>query len=101
VLARAHARSAEPWTIAGYLGRKDTFDEAMGDFAVAYADQTERDHARLKSAAVVETSKFWRNRPILASSSPENAKEVPHNASQLNCPENVGGSRISGGQPSH
>jgi uncharacterized protein (DUF2252 family) len=50
VLARAHARSTEPWTIAGYLGRKDTFDEAMGDFAVAYADQAERDHARLKSA---------------------------------------------------
>jgi len=49
-LARAHARSAEPWTITGYLGAKDVFDEAMGDFAVAYADQAEKDHARLKAA---------------------------------------------------
>jgi hypothetical protein len=49
-LARAHARSAEPWTIAGYLGGKDIFDEAMGDFAMAYADQAERDHAKLQAA---------------------------------------------------
>jgi uncharacterized protein (DUF2252 family) len=49
-LARAHARSAEPWTIAGYLGGKDIFDEAMGEFAIAYADQAERDHAKLQAA---------------------------------------------------
>jgi hypothetical protein len=36
--------------IAGYLGGSDKFDEALGDFSVAYADQTERDHAALKSA---------------------------------------------------
>jgi hypothetical protein len=28
----------------------DQFDEAMGDFAVAYADQAERDYAALKAA---------------------------------------------------
>jgi len=49
-LARAHARSAEVAGIAGYLGNGDQFDEAMGDFAVAYADQAERDHAALKAA---------------------------------------------------
>ena len=36
--------------IASYLGSSDQFDEAMGRFAVAYADQTERDHAALKAA---------------------------------------------------
>ena len=36
--------------VAGYLGSSDQFDEAMGDFAVAYADQAERDHAALKAA---------------------------------------------------
>ena len=41
-LARAHARSGSPAQIAGYLGKSDTFDEAIADFAVAYADQTER-----------------------------------------------------------
>jgi hypothetical protein len=36
--------------ISGYLGKNDQFDEAMGKFAVAYADQAERDHAALKAA---------------------------------------------------
>jgi uncharacterized protein (DUF2252 family) len=51
VLARAHAKSGDPWTIAGYLGRQDDFDEAMGKFGLAYADQAERDHAALSAAA--------------------------------------------------
>jgi uncharacterized protein (DUF2252 family) len=44
VLARAHARTGDPAKIAGYLGKTDAFDEAIGDFAIAYADQTERDY---------------------------------------------------------
>ena len=53
VLARAHARSAGAAgaaRIAGYLGAGDAFDEALGSFAVAYADQTEADHAALVAA---------------------------------------------------
>jgi hypothetical protein len=50
VLARAHAKAGSPIRISGYLGSSDTFDEAMGKFAIAYADQTERDHAALKAA---------------------------------------------------
>ena len=49
-LGRAHARSSDPMEIAGYLGNAARFDEAMGEFAVAYADQTERDHARFIAA---------------------------------------------------
>lgn len=49
-LARAHGRASHPWLIAGYLGRSEAFDEAMATFAVSYADQTERDHALLKTA---------------------------------------------------
>jgi len=49
-LARAHARSADVARIAGYLGKGEQFDEAMGDFALAYANQAERDHAALKAA---------------------------------------------------
>lgn len=49
-LARAHGRASHPWLISGYLGTSDTFDEAMGSFAIAYADQAERDHAALKAA---------------------------------------------------
>lgn len=50
-LARAHARSGEPAKISGYLGASDKFDEAVADFAVAYADQTERDYEVLMTAA--------------------------------------------------
>jgi uncharacterized protein (DUF2252 family) len=44
-LARAHDKAGDAAMIAGYLGSKDHFDEAIGDYAVAYADQVERDHA--------------------------------------------------------
>jgi uncharacterized protein (DUF2252 family) len=50
VLARAHARTGDRLQIAGYLGQSDRFAEAIADFAVAYADQTERDHAALVAA---------------------------------------------------
>ncbi len=44
-LARAHARTGDAARIAGYLGKSDTFDQAIAKFAIDYADQTERDHA--------------------------------------------------------
>ncbi len=49
-LARAHARSGDRVAIASYLGGKDTFDRAIAEFAVAYADQNEKDHAALRAA---------------------------------------------------
>ena len=49
-LARAHARSGDRVTIAGYLGGGEAFDRAIVEFAVAYADQNELDHAELLRA---------------------------------------------------
>ncbi len=49
-LARGHARSGEPATIAGYIGDDDAFDRALGVFAEAYADQTDRDFEAFSSA---------------------------------------------------
>ena len=49
-LARAHAKSGDAAAIGGYLGKGERFDEALVRFAVAYADQTERDHAALVKA---------------------------------------------------
>ena len=49
-LARGHARSGQPAEIAGYLGTDKAFDHAIGDFAVAYADQNERDYAAFVAA---------------------------------------------------
>jgi len=39
-LARAHARSGDAAVISGYVGSGQTFDDAIGEFAVEYADQT-------------------------------------------------------------
>src|SRR5215211_728929 len=49
-LARAHARSGDRLQIAAYLGKSERFDVAVADFAQAYADQNERDHAALLAA---------------------------------------------------
>lgn len=39
--------------ISGYLGRSDKMAVALGDFALAYADQVEQDHAALAEAVRV------------------------------------------------
>ena len=49
-LARSHARTGDPAVIAGYMGRNDAFDDALASFAMAYADQTIKDHAALVKA---------------------------------------------------
>ncbi|EKQ69897.1 hypothetical protein OsccyDRAFT_1547 [Leptolyngbyaceae cyanobacterium JSC-12] len=49
-LARAHARTGDSAMISGYLGKSDAFDQAVTDFAVAYAYQVEQDHQRLVEA---------------------------------------------------
>jgi hypothetical protein len=48
-LARAHARSGDRVAIASHLGKSHAFDRAFADFAVAYADQNERDYDALKN----------------------------------------------------
>jgi uncharacterized protein (DUF2252 family) len=49
-LARAHARTGDPMAIDAYIGNGSKFAAAIGRFARLYADQNERDHARLASA---------------------------------------------------
>ena len=49
-LARAHDKAGDAAMIAGYLGGIGHFDEAIGDYAVAYADQVERDYATFVKA---------------------------------------------------
>jgi uncharacterized protein (DUF2252 family) len=49
-LARAHAKSGDSTMISGYLGGSGRFDDAIVSFAVAYADQNERDHQALLKA---------------------------------------------------
>jgi Uncharacterized protein conserved in bacteria (DUF2252) len=50
VLARAHARTGDAIAIDAYIGKGRRFDEALGEFAAGYADQTARDHQQLQGA---------------------------------------------------
>src|SRR5262249_56621301 len=46
-LARAHARSADPVVLAGYMGKSDAFDDALASSAMAYAVRTQKDYDQL------------------------------------------------------
>ncbi len=48
LLARGHARSGDPQTIAGYIGAGEGFATAIAKFGSLYADQTERDWQALR-----------------------------------------------------
>lgn len=49
-LARAHARTGDPVQLFGYLGRSESFDEALTKFAISYAKQNEKDYESLLKA---------------------------------------------------
>jgi uncharacterized protein (DUF2252 family) len=49
-LARAHAKIGDATMIAGYLGSGPAFDEAIRDYALAYAEQVEQDYETFKQA---------------------------------------------------
>jgi uncharacterized protein (DUF2252 family) len=49
-LARAHARSADPAVLAGYMGKRGVFDDALASFAMAYAVRTRKDYEQLITA---------------------------------------------------
>ena len=50
-LARAHARSGDRIAIGAYLGKGESFDQAIADFSELYADQNELDYGALADAA--------------------------------------------------
>jgi len=49
-LARAHAKTGEVEMIAGYMGTQENLDNALVQYAIAYADQVERDFKTFKAA---------------------------------------------------
>jgi uncharacterized protein (DUF2252 family) len=49
-LARAHARAGDAVALSGYMGDDSEFDKAIAEFAMAYADRTERDWRALLDA---------------------------------------------------
>jgi Uncharacterized protein conserved in bacteria (DUF2252) len=64
MLARGHARAGDSSMIAGYLGRSTRFDEAVGAFAAAYADQTEVDWKQLVQSMKKTGKKVARKKKV-------------------------------------
>ena len=50
VLAKAHARTGDAAMLSGYCGRSERLDAAVASFAMAYAEQTERDYERFRKS---------------------------------------------------
>lgn len=50
VFARAHARTGDAVAIASYCGRGRNLDQALVNFALAYADQTSSDYRAFRTA---------------------------------------------------
>ncbi len=64
LLARGHARSGDVQMIAGYMGVGDGFLQALAKFAVAYANQTEKDWESLKKARGVKAKAATRQTAV-------------------------------------
>ena len=64
-LARAHARAGDPALVSGYVGSGSASEEAISEFAVAYADQTEKDWngflAAIKAGRIVAAEPETKN----------------------------------------
>ena len=61
LLAKGHARSADPCALSGYLGTGDRFDRAMAKYGVTYADQTAKDWEEFKR--VIKAGKIHAAKP--------------------------------------
>ncbi|MBM3561650.1 MAG: DUF2252 domain-containing protein [Alphaproteobacteria bacterium] len=48
-LARAHARSSDAATLAGYTGKSEAFDDALASFAMLYARQNAKDYEAFRA----------------------------------------------------
>jgi uncharacterized protein (DUF2252 family) len=53
-LARGHARTGRAALISGYLGSGESFEQAVADFAVAYAKQNQKDFLNLVDAVAAD-----------------------------------------------
>ncbi len=57
LLAKGHARSGDPCVMFGYMGGGTKFDRAIAKFAMAYADQTEKDFEVFKRTVQAKPAK--------------------------------------------
>src|SRR5579859_2526814 len=64
LLARGHARSGDPVALDGYMGTSDRFIDAVADFAMDYADQTEADYKTFLNSRFAPPSARKKSTPV-------------------------------------
>ena len=67
LLARGHARSGDPVALDGYIGNSDRLVDAVADFAVDYADQTEIDYKTFLHSRFAPPAARTKRTPVKAS----------------------------------
>jgi uncharacterized protein (DUF2252 family) len=75
LLARGHARSGDAVALDGYIGTSDRFVEAIADFAVDYADQTQQDYETFLHSRFAPPS--LRKKPVKAKAAKAKKKAAP------------------------
>jgi uncharacterized protein (DUF2252 family) len=75
-LARAHARSGDAVMLSAYMGSGEAFDVAMAAFAIAYADQNDRDYAKLLAA--IRSGRI-KTMPVASGVTPPPPADAAHN----------------------
>src|SRR5262249_40732812 len=50
MLARAHAKTGNASLLAGYMGKSELLEDVISDFAIEYANQTEKDYSQFMKA---------------------------------------------------
>ena len=77
-------------TISSYLGSSnDEFDAAMGEFALAHADQAQRDHAVLKAAVGLPSARNPRRRDHMGYASSAKMGKLPFRLRPLQQPRQM------------
>jgi uncharacterized protein (DUF2252 family) len=77
LLARGHARSGDALALDGYIGNSDRFVEAIGAFAVDYADQTEVDYKAFLRSRFAPRTAHNKAAPARAKGRPKQLKPGP------------------------
>jgi hypothetical protein len=75
LLARGHARSGDPVALDGYIGTSDRFIEAVSDFAVDYADQTEVDYKTFLNSRFAPPTARKKKTPVKSGPRPPRLKQ--------------------------
>jgi len=76
LLAKGHARTGDPYALAGYIGKNDKFDKAIASFGLVYADQSTKDFDEFTRAIRIGRIRAAEIAPSKAAKSPKDKRRI-------------------------